>query len=237
MSLTARLADEANRHDVNAAQWEGEKSELVRRLEMSETRQRELVVQTERMRQKVGELKRTNSAATAATRTRSRTASNASSMSRQQRQGRLSVTSSAAGSVVSSSAVGGDDEAGLLLPSSYDWQQTVPNPLSVTMPPPPTPMSVASLLASPSPSAAGHMTPITQRQQQPTPAGAGSSRSYADYAEELLMGNTATDGAGGGVAAAAAAAAADPASVAMSLRDLPLTPESDHDTAQQPLHG
>ena len=79
------------------------------------------------------------------------------------------------------------------------------------------------------------MTPITQ-QQQPTPAGAGSSRSYADYAEELLMGNTATDGAGGGVAAAAAAAAADPASVAMSLRDLPLT-ESDHDTAQQPLQG
>jgi hypothetical protein len=239
MSLTARLADEANRHDVNAAQWEGEKSELVRRLEMSETRQRELVVQTERMRQKVGELKRTNSAATAATRTRSRTASNASSMSRQQRQGRLSVTSSAAGSVVSSSAVGGDDgEAGLLLPSSYDWQQTVPNPLSVTMPPPPTPMSVASLLASPSPSAAGHMTPITQRQQQPTPAGAGSSRSYADYAEELLMGNTATDGAGGGVAAGAAAAAADPASVAMRLRDLPLT-ESDHDTApqQQPLQG
>ena len=72
MSLTARLADEANRHDVNAAQWEGEKSELVRRLEMSETRQRELVVQTERMRQKVGELKRTNSAATAATRTTTR---------------------------------------------------------------------------------------------------------------------------------------------------------------------
>ena len=48
MSIAARLEDQAQRHETNAAQWQGERDDLVRKLEISEQRQRELAVQTER---------------------------------------------------------------------------------------------------------------------------------------------------------------------------------------------